>query len=258
MQWFGRAWLALLVAATAGMAALSGEVVAARATVAVAGNFVIPARALSKRFEALSGHEIRLINGSTGGLYAQIVQGAPVDVFMAADRARPRLLVERGLGLAETRFTYAVGRLVLWGRELRMRDGDGAAILRGGRFTHLAIASPKLAPYGAAAQTVLRRLGVLDALSKKLVYGQNIAQTFQFVATGNAAIGLVALSQMKQGETDQFWVVPAALYDPIRQDAVLLRRGRDNAAAVAFMHFLRGKAARPILESFGYVKRRAP
>jgi molybdate transport system substrate-binding protein len=119
----------------------------------------------------------------------------------------------------------------------------------------LAIANPKLAPYGAAAQTVLRRLGVLETLSQKLVYGQNIAQTFQFVATGNAAIGLVALSQMKQDETNRFWVVPAALYNPIRQDVVLLRRGRDNAAAVAFMQFLRGDAARPILQSFGYAKR---
>ena len=248
--------MALFLAA-AGMAALGGEAVAARATVAVAGNFVLPARALSERFQAATGHEIRLINGSTGGLFAQIMQGAPVDIFLAADRARPQILDERGLGVAGSRFTYAVGRLVLWGRKLRIRDGDGAATLRGGGFARLAIANPKLAPYGAAAQTVLRRLGVLAALSGKLVYGQNIAQTFQFVATGNAPLGLVALSQMKQHKTGRFWTVPARLHDPIRQDAVLLRRGRDNAAAVEFMQFLRGAAARPILESFGYASRAA-
>lgn len=233
-------------------AAFGGEALAARATVAVAGNFVLPARALSERFQAMTAHEIRLINGSTGGLFAQIAHGAPVDVFLAADRARPRALVERGLGVAGSRFTYAVGRLVLWGRDFRIRDGDGAAALRAGGFRHLAIANPKLAPYGAAARTVLRRLGVLAALGDKLVYGQNIAQTFQFVATGNASLGLVALSQMNQRPGARFWTVPATLHDPIRQDAVLLRRSRDNLAATEFLRFLRGDAARSILESFGY------
>lgn len=252
MYWFWRTefavlpWFALIVAV------FGGEAAAAQATVAVAGNFIAPARALSERFEARTAHEIRLINGSTGGLFAQIVHGAPVDVFLAADQARPQALIRQGLGVAGSRFTYAVGRLVLWGRGFRIRHGDGAMVLRRGGFERLAIANPKLAPYGAAAMAVLRRLDVPPAVIDKLVYGQNIAQAFQFVATGNAALGLLALSQMKQRGTGNFWTVPATLHDPIHQDAVLLRRGRDNAAAVEFLQFLRGDAARPILESFGY------
>jgi len=255
MHWVGKTWFALFVL----VAVFAGDALAARATVAVAGNFAIPARALSDRFQAATGQEIRLVNGSTGGIFAQIVNGSPIDVFLAADQARPRALVERGLGVAGSRFTYAVGRLVLWGRDFRIGDGagDGAGVLRGGGFTRLAIANPKLAPYGAAAVTVLRRLGVLAVLTDKLVYGQNIAQTFQFVATGNAALGLVALSQMTPRDGGRFWAVPAALHDPIRQDAVLLRRGRDNPAAVAFLEFLRGDAARPILESFGFRREEA-
>lgn len=248
MHWLSKTALAILLQ----VAVFGGEAAAARATVAVAGNFVIPARALSERFQAVTAHEIRLINGSTGGLFAQIVHGAPVDVFLAADRERPQALIDRGLGVAGSKFTYAVGRLVLWGRKFRIRHGDGAAALRAGGIGRLAVANPKLAPYGVAAQTVLRRLGVLESFADRLVYGQNIAQTFQFVATGNAPLGLVALSQMKQRKGGRFWTVPARLHDPIRQDALLLRRGGGNPAAIAFLAFLRGDAARPILKSFGY------
>ena len=246
MQRLGTIGFAILLQ----VAVFDAEAAAARATVAVAGNFARPARALADRFQAVTAHEIRLINGSTGGLFAQIVHGSPVDAFLAADQARPRALIRQGLGVAGSRFTYAVGGLVLWGRNLRIRDGAG--LLRRGEFDHLAIANPKLAPYGVAALAVLRRLGVLAALTDKLVYGQNIAQAFQFVATGNAALGLVARAQMGARETGTYWTVPAALHDPIRQDAVLLRRGRDNTAALAFLVFLRGGAAGSILKSFGY------
>ena len=165
---------------------------------------------------------------------------------------RPELLVGSGDAVQGSQFTYAVGRLVLWGRDATLLEGGGEAALRRGAFRHLAIANPKLAPYGAAAEQALSALGLLDGLSDKLVRGQSIGQAYQFVASGNAALGLVALSQVSENAAGARWIVPESLHDPIRQDAVLLRRGADNPAAAGFLMFLRSDDVKTMLDGFGY------
>ncbi len=244
LGWF--AGMASLLAVAAGGAA------AEEATIAVAGNFAGPAQEIAERYQAVSGHEIRLSAGATGALYAQIRKGAPYDAFLAADRLRPELLVGSGDAVQGSQFTYAVGRLVLWGRDATLLEGGGEAALRRGAFRHLAIANPKLAPYGAAAEQALSALGLLDWLSDKLVRGQSIGQAYQFVASGNAALGLVALSQVSENAAGARWIVPESLHDPIRQDAVLLRRGADNPAAAGFLMFLRSDDVKTMLDGFGY------
>lgn len=226
-------------------AALGGE-----ARIAVAANFTEAAREIAAAFEAETGHRAMLSFGSTGQLYNQIAQGAPYDVFLAADSARPGKAVEEGLAVAGGRFTYAVGRIVLWSRDASLVKAEGA--LRQSGFDRIAIANPKTAPYGAAAVEVMRRLDVYEALEPKIVQGNNIAQTFQFVDTGNAALGFVALSQVARIERGSRWLVPPELYPPIRQDAVLLEHGSTNAAASAFLSFLKGRQARRIIEKYGY------
>lgn len=219
--------------------------------VAVAANFTRPAEFLAEAFTAASGHEVLLTTGSTGLLYAQIVHGAPFDVFLAADRARPARLVVEGHAVAGSARTYATGRLALW--DPQASAGDPMDRLRSGRFRRLALANPELAPYGAAAQQVLGRLGLADTAAGRLVHGENIAQTHAFVATGNADLGLVALAQLTGNEASgRFTIIPAAWHDPIRQDAVLLARGGDNAAARAWLDFLASPRARDIIEGFGY------
>lgn len=244
-----RCWLAV-VAAWGLVAGVAGQ--AAEVQVAVAANFTAPMQKIASRFEADTGHQARLAFGSTGRFYAQIRNGAPFDMLLAADAETPARLEREGQG--GNRFTYAIGKLVLWSKQPALVDDQGE-VLKSGRFDKIALADPKLAPYGAAAIETLTRLGVIDAVRPKFVQGENIAQTWQFVATGNAPLGFVALSQvwadgqLKEGSA---WLVPATLYQPIRQDAILLSRGRDNPAARALLQYLRGDQARAIIQAYGY------
>ena len=235
------------IAAVAMCAAQAGEV-----QVAVASNFTAPMQAIGETFESDTGHKAKLAFGSTGKFYAQIKNGAPFDVLLAADDETPARLVQEGA--ASSRFTYAIGTLVLWSSKPGFVDAKGE-VLRRGQYGKLALANPKTAPYGRAAIETLARLGALSAAQSKLVQGENIAQTFQFVASGNAELGFVALSQvMKGGKVQQgsAWLVPAEMHEPIRQDAVLLSAGRANIAAQALLDYLKGDKARQVIRSFGY------
>jgi molybdate transport system substrate-binding protein len=243
---------AALAAALVAVFALPGGARAGDVHVAVAANFAAPMEKIATMFGADTGHKALLAFGSTGKFYAQIRNGAPFDVLLAADDATPARLEREGRGAG--RFTYAVGRLALWSRQAGLVDAQGA-VLRSGRFERLAVADPKLAPYGAAAYDTLGKLGLLETLRPKLVQGENIAQAYQFVATGNAQLGFVALSQvqadgkLKEGSA---WIVPSSLHAPIRQDAILLAKGRDSQAAAALMRYLRGDKARAVIRSYGY------
>ena len=223
-------------------------------TAAVAANFSRPMQALAERFEAETGHRLRLSFGSSGQLFAQIQNGAPFDVFLSADQAKPRALIDAGDAVADTRFTYAIGALALWSATPNRFD-DGEALLRSGDFGRLTIADPRLAPYGAAAVEVLQRLGLDEALAGQIVQGQNIAQTHQFVASGNADLGLVALSQLMAGgriSDGSAWVIPADLHQPIRQDAVLLKQASHPLAGRALLEYLRSEPARALIDGYGY------
>ncbi len=227
---------------------------AAEVSVAVAANFRAPMQQIVAAFEAQSGHKAVSAFGSTGKLYTQIVNGAPFQVLLAADQLTPERLEREGRAVAGSRFTYAVGRLVLWSRQAGLVD-DRGQVLKDGHFAHIALADPKLAPYGAAALQVLQGLGLGAALAPKFVQGESITQAWQYVATGNAELGFVALSQvLASGESKQgsAWIVPAHLYTPIRQDAVLLAAGRSNPAAQALLQFLRTEQAQAIIRGFGY------
>ncbi|HRI18987.1 MAG TPA: molybdate ABC transporter substrate-binding protein [Burkholderiaceae bacterium] len=235
-------------------AALHAGARADEVSVAVAANFSAPMERIAAAFARDTGHKALLSVGATGKFHAQIVNGAPFDVFLAADDETPARLVDRGAAVAGSRFTYAIGRLVLWSALPGRVDDRGAVLGRGG-FAHIAIANPRTAPYGAAAIQVMGRLNILDALRPKFVQGENIAQVQQFVASGNAELGFVALSQVwRDGVLAEgsAWIVPASLHDPIRQDAVLLARARDNAAAQALLAYLRGEKARAVIRAFGY------
>jgi molybdate transport system substrate-binding protein len=239
----------LLALATASAGAGAADV-----QVAVAANFTAPMQRIAAAFEADSGHRTLLSFGSTGTFHAQIRNGAPFQVLLAADDETPARLEKEGAAVAGTRFTYAIGRLVLWSAQAGVVDDKGEVLRKPGDG-RIAIANPKLAPYGAAAIESLTALGLLQALQPRFVQGENIAQTYQFAATGNAAIGFVALSQvMADGRIAKgsAWVVPASLHAPIRQDAVLLAAGKDNAAATALLAYLKGEKARAIIRSFGY------
>ncbi len=221
--------------------------------IAVAANFTDAARDLLPLFENTTGHAAKASFGSTGKLYAQIAHGAPFAVFLAADAARPAKAEEEGWAVPGSRFTYATGQLVLWSA-LEELFADGEAYLRGLTFSRLAIANPRTAPYGLAAQQVLESLDIWDQVKDRLVQGDSIAQTFQFVATENAQVGFVALSQVlawKDGPGSR-WVVPRSFHAPIAQQAVLLNKGKDNAAAHAFLSFLSTPAARAIITGHGY------
>ena len=223
-------------------------------SVAVAANFTAPMQKIAAAFEADTGHKAELSFGATGKFYAQITHGAPFQILLSADDTTPARLEREGKAVAQSRLTYAIGALVLWSAQPGYVDAQGD-VLKTGRFKHLAIANPKLAPYGAAAVQVMDKLGTTAALQPRLVQGENIAQTFQFVATGNAQLGFVALSQvMADGKilSRSAWQVPANLHDPIRQDAVLLQSGKDSAAAAALLTYLRGAKARAIIQSYGY------
>ena len=242
------------LAVTLVLAMSSGFAAAEEAQLAVAANFAAPAKQLAERFAQRTGHKLAISAGSTGTFYAQISNGAPFDVFLSADEETPRRLEREKLAVTGSAFTYAVGKLVLWSPREGLVDGKGE-VLRQGAFKRLAIANPKLAPYGAAARQAMEKLGVWSALESRLVQGENIAQTFQFVASGNAELGFVAWSQIVEGGAaprGSHWLVPPALYTLIRQDAVLLVRGADNAAARQFLAFLRDPEARERIRSFGY------
>ncbi|WP_143815003.1 molybdate ABC transporter substrate-binding protein [Magnetofaba australis] len=220
--------------------------------IAVAANFTAAAKEIAAAFEQESGHQAVVSFGSTGKLYVQIAHGAPYEVFLAADTARPLKAEKEGLAVVGSRFTYASGRIALFSANAELVDDQGAVLKQDDAFARLAIANPKTAPYGAAAVQAMTKLGVYGAIAPKLVRGDNIAQTFQFVSTGNAQLGFVALSQVIARPGGSHWVVPADLYAPIKQDAVLLKRGQSNAAAQAFVTFLKGETARAIIEKFGY------
>jgi len=223
---------------------------AGEATIAVAANFIEAAEALAAAFEEETGHSARLSVGSTGQLYAQIVHGAPFDIFLAADQARPAQAVQEGYAAPESLFTYAVGKIVLYSADETRAPGPDR--LAAGDFRKLAIANPATAPYGAAAIETMKALDLYDALQPKLVQGVNIAQAYQFVETQNAELGFVALSQVVAHDSEAYWVAPEDLYSVIAQDAVLLTRARVNDAAQAFFHFLQSLSARTIIERYGY------
>lgn len=237
--------------ALAGLIWSSPPAAAADLRVAVASNFVEPAREIAHRYEARTGHRVIISFGASGQLFAQITQAAPFDVFLSADEERPAGLEARGLAAQGSRFTYASGRLVLWSRQAGLVDPQGRILARGG-FRKLAIADPKTAPYGLAALEVLGALGHRERLAPRLVSGTSITQTFQFVQTGAAELGFVALSQVKDIKGGSRWIVPARLHSPIRQQAVLLSRSAANPEARAFLAYLRGSEARAIIRRYGY------
>ena len=233
---------------------LEGAVHAAEVSVAVAANFTVPMQKLAVAFEQASGHKATLAFGSTGRFYAQVKNGAPFQVLLAADDETPAKLEKEGLAVAGSRFTYATGRLVLWSADPGVVDERGEVLKKPGTG-RIAIADPRLAPYGAAAVETMGRLGVAQALQPRIVQGENISQAYQFVLTGNAQMGFVALSQvMVHGRIDKgsAWRVPAELHAAIKQDAVVLNAGKDNPAAAALMTFLRSDAARAVIRAHGY------
>jgi molybdate transport system substrate-binding protein len=227
----------------------------AEVRVAVAANFSEPMKKIAGEFEKTSGHKAVLISGATGRFYAQIKAGAPFDVLLAADDETPAKLVQEANALPASRFTYAIGRLVLWSASETTVDTEGS-VLKRNAFDRLAIANPRLAPYGSAAMETLKSLGLHDTLAAKIVQGENIAQTYQFVASGNAALGFVALSQVITAdgrvESGSMWIVPDTHYSQIRQDAVLLEHGRNNLAAQALLQYLKGDFARSVIAASGY------
>ncbi|MBW8900866.1 MAG: molybdate ABC transporter substrate-binding protein [Massilia sp.] len=222
--------------------------------VAVAANFTAPMQKIAAEFAKDTGHKAVLAFGATGKFYAQIVNGAPFEVLLAADDETPAKLEAEHFTVAGTRFTYATGKLVLWSAKDGYVDNQGQ-VLKTGDYAHLAIANPKTAPYGAAAIETLTKLNLIDRVQGKLVQGENIAQTYQFVSTGNAPLGFVALSQVyREGRftSGSGWIVPANLHGPIRQDAVILAKGSANPAAKALASYLKSDKARGIIRSYGY------
>ena len=217
---------------------------------AVAANFQEPARELAALFQQTTQHPVLLSFGSTGQLFTQITQDAPFEVFLAADQLTPMKIIEQGFGRQDTLFTYAVGKLALFSTTLDLSQGEMA--LRSGKFHKIAIANPATAPYGAVAVEAMKALGLYEALKGKIVQGNNVSQTFQFVESSSAELGFVALSQVVGREQKTVWIVPNDLYSPIRQDAVLLNQGADNDAARTFMTFLKSPEAVKVIEKYGY------
>lgn len=220
--------------------------------VAVAANFTDAAKEIATAFAAETNHEAVLSFGASGQVYTQITQSAPFEVFLSADDVRPAQAVREGYGVEGSVFTYAVGRLVLYSSE--PCKVTGPETLAASDFQTIAIANPETAPYGRAAVETMQALGVYDALRSKIVQGQNIGQAYQFVETGNAELGFVALGQVSQSDAGSRWVVPQETYTPLRQDAVLLKTGETNPAAAAFLEFLRGDEAAAIIEKYGYAR----
>ncbi|MGI9483846.1 MAG: molybdate ABC transporter substrate-binding protein [Hyphomicrobiales bacterium] len=228
---------------------------AGEALVAVAANFSDASKRIKNEFENGHNHKVKLVTGSTGKLYAQIINGAPFDVFLAADTVRPEKLEADGRAVAGSRFTYALGQLVLWSAQKDLIGDDGAQALEMGRFRRLAMANPDLAPYGAAAIQTLQNLNLHQPLKNKIVMGENAGQAFALVSSGNAELGFVPLTFVMNPvgtAKGQKWIVPADKYDPIRQDAVLLMRAKENEAATRFLTFLRSDDAKSVIKDLGY------
>jgi molybdate transport system substrate-binding protein len=234
----------------AASALASAQAFAGSVNVAVAANFTEPAKEIAAAFEARTGHEAILSFGASGQFYTQIKENAPFAILLSADEERPKKLVEDSLGIASSRFTYAIGKLVLWSKDPDMVKGEET--LKANAFNKLSIANPAAAPYGAAAIETLKALNLYDTLQPKIVRGNSIGQAFQFVDTGNAELGFVALSQLMPNAGGSRWLVPQNLYSEIRQDAVLLKSAENNEAATAFLSFLKSPEARAVIEKFGY------
>ncbi|RBJ82106.1 molybdate ABC transporter substrate-binding protein [Pseudomonas sp. MWU12-2534b] len=231
-----------------------GSAQAAEVQVAVAANFTAPIQAIAADFEKDTGHKLVAAYGATGQFYTQIKNGAPFEVFLSADDSAPQKLESEGDTVKGSRFTYAIGTLALWSAKQGYVDSKGQ-VLKDNQYQHLSIANPKAAPYGLAATQVLAKLGLSDQVKDKIVEGQNITQAYQFVSTGNAELGFVALSQIyKDGKVSSgsAWIVPAQMHDPIKQDAVILNKGKDNPAAQALVDYLKGPKAAAIIKSYGY------
>ncbi|GAB1620555.1 molybdate ABC transporter substrate-binding protein [Agarivorans albus] len=239
----------LLVVATLKVTSLQ----AAEIKVAVAANFYKPVLALVDHYQKETGHHVQVSAGSTGKLYAQIKNGAPFEVFLAADQQRPSLLVDEGLAEPKSQFTYALGSLVLWSNNPELVDGKGEILKE--ELKHIAICNPKTAPYGAAAVSAMKNLGVYNELKPKFVEGQSVGQTYQQISSGAVDLGFVALSQVlvdKQLNGGSLWLVPNELYSPINQDAVLLKQGTNNAAAKQFLAYLQTEQSKQLIKDFGY------
>jgi molybdate transport system substrate-binding protein len=235
--------------------ALAGLAQAAEVNVAVAANFTAPMQKIAAAFAQDSGHTAVLSFGSTGKFYAQIKNGAPFQMLLAADDETPAKLEKEGLAAAGTRFTYAIGRLVLWSKQPALVDAKGEVLRKAAASERLAVADPKLAPYGAAAMETLQKMGLMANWQPRIVQGESIAQAYQFAASGNAALGFVALSQvMVDGKLSEgsAWVVPADLHAPLRQDVVVLASAKDNAVASALLAYLKSDKARAIIRTYGY------
>ncbi|AYF88075.1 molybdate ABC transporter substrate-binding protein [Pseudomonas sp. DY-1] len=241
-------------AAAALVAFALGSASAAEVQVAVAANFTAPIQAIAKDFEKDTGHKLVAASGATGQLFTQIKNGAPFEVFLSADDTTPAKLEKEGDSVPGSRFTYAIGTLVLWSAQDGYVDAKGD-VLKSGQYKHLSIANPKTAPYGLAATQVLDKLGLASEVKPKLVEGQNITQALQFVSSGNAELGFVALSQVyKDGKitSGSAWIVPADMHEPIKQDALILKKGEANPAAKALVDYLRGPKAAEVIKSYGY------
>jgi molybdate transport system substrate-binding protein len=243
-----RSVLGLAVALSAGLSFAPAE--AGTVNAAVAANFTKVAEQLGADFKAATGNDVVFSFGATGALYTQITQAAPFDVFFSADAKRTKTAIDEGFGVAGTDFTYAVGKVVLYSPTLDVTDG--AAVLKSGAFQHIAIADPKAAPYGAAGMAVLDALGLTEAVTPKIVTGENITQTLQFVDSGSAELGFVALSQVIGKPATQVWLAPQEDYPSIKQNAVLLKAGEANDAARAFLDYVRSEAAIAVIKAAGY------
>jgi molybdate transport system substrate-binding protein len=236
---------ALAIATGVAHPAAAGQI-----NVAVAANFTEAAKEIATAFEAKTGNKVLLSFGSSGQFYTQITQDAPFQIFLSADQERPEKAVADGFAISDSRFTYAIGKLVLWSKDANVVKGQETLVQ--GSFSKIALANPTVAPYGAAAVETMKAVNVYDKLQAKIVQGNDISQTYQFVDTGNAELGFVALSQIVARTAGSRWVVPANLYAPIKQDAVLLKKGVNDDAAKAFITFLRGPEAAAIEAKFGY------
>ncbi len=241
-------WCLFVIASTAVTPAFADQVL-----VAVAANFIPPFREIATEFEKATGHAVRVAAGSSGNFYSQIKNGAPFDVFLSADVERPKRLEDAGLGVKDSRFNYAIGRLVLWSPNPDLIKGEET--LRSKNYKRLAIANPKTAPYGVAAMEAMQKLELWDSLQPHIVMGESLGQTMGFIESGNTQLGFVALSQVLdpkiKGQGSR-WAVPTNLHEPIKQDVILLTKGNDNAAAKALMEFLGSPKSKTIIERYGY------
>ena len=242
-------WCAGLILTMMGPPAFAEQVL-----VAVAANFTPPFREIAQEFERTTGHQVRVVSGASGAFYAQIKNGAPFDVFFSADNERPKLLEDEGLGVKDSRFTYAIGRLVLWSPNAGLVKEEET--LRSKTFKRLAMANPKTAPYGVAALQTMQKLELWDNLKPQLVMGESLGQTMGFIESGNAQLGFVALSQVldpKIKGTGSRWEVPTDVHEPITQDVILLMRAKDNPAAKSLLEFATGTQAKDIIARYGYL-----